>query len=121
MVTLRLVGARASLAPVCLTFQSKGIAARKNGPVQIELPRLLAGSVRWIKRNRAPLLLQDALIALDGRQVGASYRELAMAMVGAARAKEAWSSASTALKERVRRARAKGEEIRDGGYCTLIC
>ena len=121
-VTFRLVGARASIAPVCLTFRSQGIAAaHKNGTVQIELPRLLAGPVRWIKRTRDLLLLRDAVIALDGRQAGASYRDIAIAMVGAARAKEAWSSASRALKERVRRARAKGEEMRDGGYRTLIC
>ena len=121
-VTLRLVGARASIAPVCLTYRSEGNdVACKNGPVQAELPRLLAEPARWIIRTRGRLLLRDAMIALDGRRAGASYREIAIAMVGVSRAKEAWSSASRALKERVRRARTKGEEMRDGGYRTLIC
>ena len=119
--TFRLVGARASISPVCLTYQSKGNhAAFKNGPLQTELPRLLAGPTRWITRTRERLLLRDALIALDGRQAGASYREIAVAMVGTARAMEAWSSASRALKDRVRRALAKGKELRDGGYLKLI-
>ena len=121
-VTFRLVGARASIAPVCLTYRSVGNdVAHKNGPVQSELPLLFAEPARWIRRTRDRLLLRDAVIALDGRQAGASYREIAIAMVGAARAKEAWSSASRALKEPVRRARTKGEEMRDGGYRTLIC
>ena len=120
-VTFRLVGARASIAPVCLTYQSKGNdAAIRNGRIQTELPRLLAGPTRWITRTRDRLLLRDALIALDGRQATASYRQIAIAMVGTARAKEAWSSASRALKDRVRRALAKGKELRDGGYLKLI-
>lgn len=120
-VTFRLVGARASIAPVCLTYRSEGNdAACKNGLVQAELPRLLAKPARWTIRTREQLLLRDAVIALDGRQAGASYREIAIAMVGVSRAKEAWSSASRALKERVRRARTKGEAMRDDGYRTLI-
>lgn len=121
-VTFRLVGARASIAPVCLTYRSEGNeVARKNGLVLAELPRLFAQPTRWIIRTRDQLLLRDAVIALDGRRAGASYREIAIAMVGAVRAKEAWSSVSRSLKERVRRARTKGEEMRDGGYRTLIC
>lgn len=121
-VTFRLMGARANIAPVCLTYRSKGNDdARKNGLVQTKLPLLFAQPTRWIIRTRDQLMLRDAVVALDGRQAGASYREIAIAMVGAARAKEAWSSASRALKERVRRARTKGEEMRDGGYRTLIC
>jgi hypothetical protein len=62
------------------------------------------------------LFLRDALVALDGRHVGAGHRDTAEVICGIKRVREEWSGRGGWLKERMRRALAKGEELRDGGY-----
>jgi hypothetical protein len=69
-----------------------------------------------VHRSRDRLLFRDALIALDGRRVGASHRDTAEVICGIKRVREDWSSRGGWLKERMRRALARGEELRDGGY-----
>jgi hypothetical protein len=60
--------------------------------------------------------MRDALIALDGHCVGATYRDIAEVIVGRERTKEAWRSSSTALKDRIRRALKRGLALVAGGY-----
>jgi hypothetical protein len=67
-----------------------------------------------VSRNR--LVLRNALVALDGRHLGASHRDIAEVILGRERVREAWSGRGGWLKERMRRAVAIGEELRDGGY-----
>ena len=64
--------------------------------------------------------MRDALVALDGRRVGATYRETAAVIYGPERARAAWLSASTAMKDRMRHALARGEQFRDGAYRKLL-
>lgn len=86
--------------------------------------RNLAGLVhspqRTTPRSRERLFMRDALIALDARRVGATYRQTAALIYGVERARAAWSSSSTAIKERMRYALARGEQFRDGAYTTLL-
>jgi hypothetical protein len=62
------------------------------------------------------MLFRDATVALDGRDAGASHREAAEVIFGTKRVRADWSARGGWLKERMRRALAKGEELRDGGY-----
>ena len=64
--------------------------------------------------------MRDALVALDARWVGATYRETAAVIYGAERAHAAWASSSTAMKERMRHALARAEQFRDGAYRNLL-
>jgi hypothetical protein len=66
------------------------------------------------------LAMRDALIALDGHRVRASYRDIATVIFGAERTAEAWRGASTALKDRIRRALKRGLELVAGGYRELL-
>jgi len=55
-------------------------------------------------------------VALDGRRSGVSHRDVATVIFGIEHVREAWSGGGGWLKERMRRALAAGEELRDGGY-----
>lgn len=120
-VTLRLRGRRAARGPVGLTLLVAGLTeARSAASVLTSLAGLASLDLRWAKRTRRQFLMRDALIALDGHAIGASYREIAVAIVGRTEAKAAWDSPSRALKERIRRALRAGQSFRDGGYRRLI-
>lgn len=66
------------------------------------------------------LAMRDALIALDGYRVRATYRDISTVIFGAERTSEAWQSASMALKDRIRRALKRGLELVAGGYRELL-
>jgi hypothetical protein len=119
-LTIRLTGHRASQGPVCLTFHvparsAKGAADRLSWYLD-----LMAMKPRRINRTRSQLLVRDALIAVDGRDAGASHREVAEVSVGRKRVREEWSARGGWLKERVRRALAVGEALCDGGHWKYI-
>jgi hypothetical protein len=73
-----------------------------------------------VHRSRDRLLLRDALVALDGRRASANHREVAELIFGMERVREAWSGRGGWLKERMRRALATGEKLRDGGYLRVL-
>jgi hypothetical protein len=70
--------------------------------------------------TRTSLAWRNALIALDAHDAGLTYLETAAIIYGADRANEAWQSASRAMKDEMRRALARGRELRDGGYRDLL-
>ena len=120
-VALRLHGCRASLAPVNTSFLYRGL------PDPDSIARSLSGLIRLIHhpdyrahKDREHLFLRDALVALDGNSLGASYREIATIIYGPDATRAAWVSASRWMKDRVRRALAKGELLRDGAYRELL-
>ncbi len=116
-LTLRLHGSRACLAPVATTFLIAGIPNPSRLAADFgTLDALLRSPRSHVHRSRDRLLFRDAIVALDGRDVGASHRETAEVIVGIKRVREDWSARGGWLKERVRRALAKGEELRHGGY-----
>jgi hypothetical protein len=75
---------------------------------------------RWIKRTRDQELIRDAFIAFDGHSVGARHRELAELIHGVKAVRDNWSSRGGWMKERTRRALAKGQELCDGGHWRLV-
>ena len=64
--------------------------------------------------------MRDALIAVDASAAGASYRGIAVAIIGRQRTAAEWNNSSRSFKERMRRVLAKGRRLRDGGYLQLI-
>ena len=120
-LTLRLRGKTALRDPVCLTFQIAGMRALPGSRRSLQiLPDLLAGGPRKFNRSRRQLLLRDALVALDGRQAGATYRDVAVVIAGVESARAAWRSSDHSLKDRMRRALKAGMRFRNGRYRTLI-
>jgi hypothetical protein len=116
-VTLQLHGSRASLAPVATTFlidgrPSPSTLAASFGTLDV----LLRAPRSRTHRSRDRLLLRDAAVALDARDAGATHREAAEVIFGITRVRADWSARGGWLKERMRRALAKGEELREGGY-----
>lgn len=120
-LTLRLHGSRVSLSPVSTSIVLRGLP---EPDVVSTVLSTLAGLV--FRPNDSPhnsrdlLFLKDALIALDGRCVGASYREIAAVIYGWQKVRTAWSNHSRWMKDRMCRALAKGEHLRDGGYRKLL-
>jgi Uncharacterized conserved protein (DUF2285) len=119
-LTVRLTGHRASQGPVCLTFHVPARSAEDAAAHLTWYRDLMAMKSRWIKRTRSQLLVRDALIAVDGRNAGASHREVAEVSVGRKRVREEWSARGGWLKERMRRALAVGEALCDGGHWKYI-
>ena len=120
-LTLRLQGATALRGPVCLTFQIAGMRALPDaGRSILSLPDMPTGRRRKFNRSLRQLLLREAVIALDGRTAGATYRDIAVVIAGAECARAAWRSSNHSLKDRMRRALKAGMRFRNGGYRTLI-
>lgn len=120
-ISLRLQGDRATDGPVQLIFQVRGLANIRVAATNLaRLSNLRALPVRWPKRSRQQLLMRDALIAVDASAAGASYRGIAVAIIDRQRTAAEWNGPSRSLKERMRRALAKGRRLRDGGYLQLI-
>ena len=116
-LTLRLRGSRAILGPVRTTFLLRGIPdATKLGADFAKFDKLLHVPRSRVLRSHHRLLLRDALVALDARCVGASHRDVAELIFGKESVRDAWSGRGGWLKERMRRALATGEKLRDGGY-----
>ena len=65
--------------------------------------------------------LRDTLVVFDGKQLGMSDREIAIALYGKQRVEEEWASRSEPLRARVRRLVRKGEQLVNGGYLQLMC
>ncbi len=122
-LTLTITGA-SILSNVRLSFQVQGCAQIGPGiealrlfqKFLIEAPGEIANKRPWTTRW---LGLRDALIALDGAQAGASYRDMAVVHFGGQRVANEWRT-NSALKDKVRRALARGKAMRNGGYRALL-
>jgi hypothetical protein len=116
-LVLHLQGSRATLGPVCTTFLLRGIPDAAKFAADFGRVDALLGAPRSrTHRSRHRLLRRDALVALDGRRAGVSHRDVATVIFGIEHVLQAWSGGGGWLKERMRRALAAGEELRDGGY-----
>jgi hypothetical protein len=120
-LTIRLTGHRVSRAPVCLTFMiSAQSKVRETAAILATYPDLLTKRPRWVKRTSEQILTRDAFIAFDGRDAGATHREVAEVIHGVKRVREEWSGRGGWMKERMRRALAKGRELCHGGYRKML-
>lgn len=64
--------------------------------------------------------LRFVLRALDGSLAGASYREIAVVLIGADRVQANWRDDNDHLKSRVRRAVRRGRTLMNKGYLRLL-
>ena len=120
-LALELHGDMITSGPVNLTFHIHRVAlATAVAPLLARLPSLLFDAPRRRIVSARRNLLRGALIALDGRQAGASYRETAVVAYGPEWATAAWSGPSRALKDHMIRAYDKGLAMIAGGYRQLL-
>ena len=124
-ITLRSQGVSLIDAPVNLTFLIHGLAGVATAPRLLRLARSLLdptlnakldqnGPAPWYRK------LNEALVALDGYQAGASQREIAAILYGQNSAEAAWRSGDFSFKQRVHRAVDKGRALSAGGYVALL-
>jgi hypothetical protein len=124
-ITLRSQGVSVLQAPVNLTFLIHGLPGVATAPRLLRLARSLldptldprlqdGGPAPWYRK------LNEALVALDGYQAGASQREIAAVLYGRSSAEAAWRNGDFSFKQRVHRAVAKGRALSAGGYVALL-
>lgn len=89
---------------LCLWYALHGRAMPEHGPSSHRRSRLVLG-----------------LRALDGRDAGASYRDLAAGLFGAARVPTGAAWKTHDLRSRTMRLVADAIRLRDGGYLALLC
>lgn len=85
------------------------------------LKHLVRRCEHTVDRSLWRILRRDGLAALDGKCLGASYRDVATVLYGPdATRKGTWRSAHNPMKEHMRRALTMGRYLRDGGYRHLL-
>ena len=122
VLQLLVQGADIAVAPVAITFLVRGLGVIADAAAQLAtLRRILSPArqrvgtgPRW---TATTLKLRDALVAVDGRAAGASYREIAVVLHGDAYVERNWK---TGLKARMRRHFARGLELSGGRYRELL-
>jgi hypothetical protein len=120
-VAIKLSGQRITQSPVCVAFLVHGLSRTKEvAAILAELLELFTKAPRWVKPGSRRNLIRDAFVAIDARSAGASHRDAAEAIFGIRRVREDWSGRGGALKERMRRALAKGQYLCDGGHRQLL-
>lgn len=117
-------GAAVAVAPARVVFHIDGFERLKSVSDGLATLSEILGHNAERSEDRhwraTGLAMRDALIALDGNRAKAAYRDVATVIFGAQRTEKAWRSASTALKDRVRRALKRGLELAAGGYRELL-
>ncbi len=119
-LTLRLVGARAHRHPVNLTYLVPAKSAKPDARLLRIAQDMLYAPGRVAVRTRRQIMMRNALIGLDGKSAGATFFEIAVVILGHARARQAWRSTSRSLKDQIRRAWRLGKRLRDGDYRKLL-
>jgi hypothetical protein len=121
-LTVRVTGHRANRGPIHLRFVIPAESRVKEAAaILASYPDLLTMRSRWVKKtSERQMLTRDAFIAFDDRAAGASHREVTEAIHGQKRVREEWSGRGCSMKERVRRALAKGQALCHGGHWKLI-
>ena len=121
-VALDLQGDRITDEPVNVTFQVSGLAAAPRvGALLTKLPQLLSSKTRKNIFTLQRSILRDGLIALDGRQAGATYRDMAEVIFGPDRTTAAWGGPGRNIKDRMARALAKAEAMTAGRKTSRGC
>lgn len=118
---LLIEGADVAVAPVAITFLVRGLAALREASDHLAaLRRILSPASRrlapprWTPTTRK---LRDAVVAIDGRDAGASYYEVAVVLHGVEYVERNWR---TGLKRSMRHHLRRGLELSRGGYRNLL-
>ena len=114
-------GADVAAEPVAITFLVRGLAALREASDQLStLRRILSpasrrsGPPRWTPTTRK---LRDAVVAVDGREAGATYYEVAVFLHGREYVERNWR---TGLKRSMRHHLRRGLELSSGGYRNFL-
>ncbi|RWN55699.1 MAG: DUF2285 domain-containing protein [Mesorhizobium sp.] len=75
---------------------------------------------RLFTPERRGTRLTFVLRALDGSLAGASHREIAEALIGEGRVHSDWNDPGDHLRDRIRRAVARGRALMNGGYLDFL-
>ena len=120
-IQLTIDGADVTAQPVALTLLVRGLTAVDSAFDHLAaLRRILRTPSRQIAGPRwtaTMLKLRDALVTLDGRMAGASYREIAIVLYGLDYVERNWW---TGLKECMRRHFLRGLLFSTGRYRDLL-
>ena len=121
-VTICFRGAPVAVAPARVTFEMPGLtglfAAQRNvAALQGMLDDAPMAFADW---GITALEKRDALIALDAYCNGASHRDVAILIYGAAKVDAEWVADGCDLKDYVRRCRSRGVRLMEGGYRGLL-
>jgi hypothetical protein len=122
ILEMSLSGACALDPELRITFETHGLNGSAHASrVFKELALFVSGrspgpEPAWTARS---LSTRNALIALDGDAAGASYREIARVMFGAAYSDGTWRK-KPSLKDGVRHALQRGRAMMAGGYRRLL-
>ena len=73
-----------------------------------------------ISRRRGTETLAHAITALDIREKGGSYKDIARHIFGQTLVDQSWSGGHSPLKQKARRALERGRQYRDGKYLELL-
>jgi hypothetical protein len=124
-VTLHIDGTLIASGPSALTFRSRGVAALSGHS------RALSALVRVLNRGldvrtekhewpAEHLEFRNALIALDGKYLGATHQEIATALYSAEHVAREWPDTESAMRYAVKRHLARGRRLMNGGYLALL-
>lgn len=123
-VQVRCVGTDIRLEPFALEPVTENFPEIRSSTQLIDVLALLFGAVRppphspiWsveFTRHR------DALIALDLRFAGHSYREIAIAIYGRVAVEADWNDPNLTMKNRLIRSVKRGQVMMNGGYRKLL-
>jgi hypothetical protein len=120
-IVFELRGEQIADAPINVTIFIDGLAnAKPMGALLLKVPTLLSSQPRCVLSSVSRIFLRTALIALDGRRAGASYRDVADVAFGVKDAAKAWNSPGRAMKDHIIRATKHGVELAGGGYERLL-
>lgn len=119
-VTLSCRGCPVARCPINLALLNRLSSPDASAKAMASLADLILRPRNAAELTRMRLLRRDGLIALDGKRLGASYRDIAIAIYGLERVKAEWVSASRWMKDYVCRLYAKGKKLRDGGFRDLL-
>ena len=86
----------------------------------IRLHRSSGRDLKAIRWRRDTGKLKAALMALDIRAMGGSYRDIAIALFGRKEVRVDWDAGTSTMKQTARRALERGERYRDGQYLELL-
>ena len=106
--------------PVRLGFLIRGTTNMSSRWRTLKNAQCVYAARKPVPWSRTSLALRNALIAHDCQSAGLSVRETAAIIYGDARAEAAWAGPGQSMKDEIRRARARGNELVSGGYRTLL-
>jgi hypothetical protein len=121
-VTICFRGAPVTVAPAKVTFEMAGLAGLFAAQRNVAALQALFDNVPTVVSDWSTTALEkrDALIALDALCNGASHRDVAIMIYGAAKVAAEWIADGCDLKDYVRHCRSRGVRLMQSGYRRLL-